>query len=536
MARLPEPFLRQISNHFRSDLLLPKTSPLHELALHSQWMQGTRFRWLYDELRSAIVAGTLGAGARLPSTRSLAKQHGVGRGTVVAVFEQLVEEGYIQSDVGRGSFVRGGFSNDSPRSPSDSLAPRNGAALPGASHRGRLIATHPFPPIWTNRAAPVFRLGVPALDAFPVKQWSRVAARRLRRLDPSLLSCADALGWRPLRMEIAMQLGASRWIKCSADEVVITSGTQHSLDLIARVLLDPGDRVWMEDPGYPGATALFLSMGAEVIGIPVDDSGLDCDAGTQQDLGPPRRPARLAYVTPGCQFPLGVSLSLPRRQQLLDWARRTGAWIVEDDYDGEFRFSGRPLAALRSGDTSDCVIYVNSFNKSLFPTLPLGYLVVPGRLIDAFAAARSVVDPQTRALDQAILCDFICSGHMARHLRRMRDICAERIDLLARRVRLELSGIMTLSPLHVGLHALGWLAQGSDDVAAARFAAQHEVDSVALSSLTIGRSLPPALVLGVASGDAQAIRRGVSRLASALRELAAVRRKREWPLLGPTCR
>ena len=492
---------------------MPKTAPLHELALRAPETDGTRFRWLYDELRSAIVAGTLAVGARLPSTRSMSRQHGLGRGTVVAVFEQLVAEGYLESLVGNGTFVSAG--HEAPQKSNTKLSPaRDERSRAVVSSRGRLITKHPFPRIFTSRTAPVFRLGQPALDAFPVKLWSRIAARRLRRLSPSLLAYVDSRGWRPLRTELAAHLGSARGIKCSADEIVITSGTQQSLDLIARVVLDPGDRVWMEDPGYPAATALFRSVGAEVVGVPVDDAGLDCNAARRHG-----RAAKLAYVTPGCQFPLGVTLSLQRRQQLLQWARRTNAWIIEDDYDGEFRFAGRPLAALRSLDASGCVIYVNSFNKSLFPTLRLGFLLVPPCLIDAVLAARSALDPYTQAVDQAILCDFIAGGHMARHLRRMRDICAERIELLARRVQLELEGVMTmtLAPSHLGLHAVGWLAEGSDDVEAAKLAAAQDVDSVALSKFAIARTLPPALVLGTAVGDAQAIRRGVTRLAAALR-------------------
>lgn len=490
-------------------LSMPKTAPLHEIALPTPAAQATRFRWLYDELRSAIVAGTLVAGARLPSTRSVARQHGIGRGTVVAVFEQLVAEGYLESIVGSGTFVSAMC--EVARDPGPKRgASREERSRAGLSSRGRLIAKNPFPPLFTSRTAPVFRLGQPAVDAFPARLWSRIAARRLRRLDPALLAYMDPRGWRPLRAEIAAHLGAARGIKCAPEEIIITSGTQQSLDLIARVVLDPGDRVLMEDPGYPAATALFRAAGAEVVGVPVDEAGL---------TGEPRLPVKLAYVTPGCQFPLGVTLSLPRRQRLLEWARRANAWVIEDDYDGEFRFSGRPLAALRSLDTSGCVIYMNSFNKSVFPTLRLGFVLVPAPLHAAVLAARTALDRHPPALDQAILCDFISGGHLSRHLRRMREVCAERIDLLSRRVAAELDGMMTLAPTHLGLHAVGWLPEEWSDEEAARLAAEHEVDSVALSRFAIARSVPPALVLGVAVGDAQAIRRGVTRMATALRKL-----------------
>jgi GntR family transcriptional regulator / MocR family aminotransferase len=317
-----------------------------------------------------------------------------------------------------------------------------------------------------------------------------------------------------LRAAIASYVGLTRGIKCSANEVVVTSGTQQSLDLISRLLLDRCDRVWVEDPGYAAAPALLRAVGAEVVGVPVDAEGIQWST-----AGKRHRSARMAYVTPGCQFPLGVTMSLPRRRALLDWAHRENAWIFEDDYDGAFRFSGRPLAALRSLDSGGHVIYSNTFNKVLFPSLRLAFLIVPSRLVDAVVAAKSVLERFPPVLDQAILCDFIVEGHLGQHMRRMRDLYASRLDCLIRSARTGLSGLLEISPLRGGLQVVGWLPPGVSDVEAWQVAGKHGVDSCPLSLLAIERTLRGGLVLGVASAGDRAIRRGVERLGQALREL-----------------
>ncbi len=343
--------------------------------------------------------------------------------------------------------------------------------------------------------------------------WGRLAARRLRRA-PELLSHGETLGFRPLREAIAGYVGLTRGVKCSAEQVLITTGTQQSLDLIARLVLDPGERVWMEDPGYPAVASLLRALGAHVVGVPVDEEGIDCDAGRRR-----ARQARLAYVTPGCQFPLSGTMSLARRWSLLRWAQDEGAWVFEDDYDSQLRFSGRPLAALQSLDAGGCVIYSNSFNKMLFSSLRLGFLVLPPRLVEPVAAARSIIDRFPSVLEQATLCDFIAEGHMDQHMRRMRELYAARFEALIRAAQRELEGLMELAPIHAGLQTVGWLAAGIEEGEACRRAAEHGIDSVALSRLTIERTMPPGLVLGVGSADVRAVRRGVRQLARVLREL-----------------
>lgn len=490
---------------------MTRNAPSSDLPLAARGTDTTLFRWLYDEIRMSIVAGRLRPGTRLPSSRSIARQQNVARGTVVAAFEQLAAEGYIECVVGSGTFVK-------PASPEALLeakplrAPnRTDAPKAGLSARGRRLVEQGFPKLTANRSATAFRLDLPALDVFPIKTWSRIAARRLRHARSELLGHSHPLGYGPLREAIASYVGLTRGIKCSASEVVITSGTQQSLDLVARLLLDPGDRVWVEDPGYAAVPALLRAVGADVVGVPVDAEGIQWSTGRKH-----HRSARMAYVTPGCQFPLGVTMSLPRRRALLDWAHRENAWIFEDDYDGAFRFSGRPLAALRSLDSGGHVIYSNTFNKVLFPSLRLAFLVVPPQLVDAVTAAKSVLERFPAVLDQAVLCDFIVEGHLGQHMRRMRDLYASRLDCLVRTARTGLSGLLELSPLRGGLQIVGWLPSGMNDVQAWRAAGEHGVDSCPMSLLSVERTLPGGLVLGVAAAGDQVIRRAVERLRQAL--------------------
>lgn len=476
----------------------------------------TRFRWFYEEIRTAILESRLSPGSRLPSTRALAREYGVARGTVVAAFDQLAIEGYLDGSVGSGTYVRQTLP-DSLIKPSARRTQAAGGAGRGVlSARGRRLTEQPFPKLSSNRSVETFRLDLPALNAFPIETWSRLAARHLRGGAPELLAHGEALGFRPLRAVIAAHICAARGMRCTAEEVIITSGTQQSLDLVARLLLDPGDRVWMEDPGYTAVASLLRAHGAQVIGVPVDEAGIDCHAGRRQC-----RLARLAYVTPACQFPLGVTMSLERRLSLLQWASESDAWIFEDDYDGQLQFEGRPLAALRSLDRRGRVIYSNSFNKMLFPSLRIGFLVLPPPLVEAARAARSITQRFDSVLEQAILAEFIAAGHMEQHMRRMRELYTARRAALIEGAGRELGELMELSDLKAGLQIVGWLAPGIDEADAWLRAGAHGIDSAALSSLSIERRMPPALVLGFAGADVPAIRRGIERLGRVLRELAS---------------
>ena len=394
------------------------------------------YRWLYEELRARILAGQLRPGMRLPATRDLAVQYGLSRPTIVTAFEQLRSEGYVEGRVGSGTYVSQTLPDEllqAPRAGSAGKKRRRRIALSAYAQRlrksPREVARNTLRGQRSGHrgsAAPrAFRAGQPALDAFPANLWAQVATRRLRRVSTNLLAGGEALGYRPLRDAVAEYLSTSRGVNCSAEQVLIISGVQEALDRAAHLLLDPGDTVWMEEPGYPRAASSFSAVGAKICPVPVDAEGLDLEAGRRR--GP--RP-RLVYVTPAHQFPLGVTMSLRRRLSLLEWARKSGTVIFEDDYDSEYRYSGRPVPALQGLDRAGVVIYAGSFTDALFPALRLGYLVAPPDMVDIFGAAGSVSTHHPPLIDQAILCDFIVEGHFARHVRRMRELYAERLGVL----------------------------------------------------------------------------------------------------------
>jgi GntR family transcriptional regulator/MocR family aminotransferase len=470
-----------------------------------------RYRQLYDTIRDAILAGRLRPGARLPSTRALAQQVRASRNTVLAAFEQLAAEGYLSGRVGAGTTVAATvpetLSRVRPEPAAAGGGPRRRAAL---SRRGALLlqSRPALPPATGPRP---FRPGLPAFDAFPFELWARLVARRWRRAPRQLLDYGDPAGYRPLREAIAAYLGEARAVRCEAGQVIVVTGSQQGIDLAARVLLDPGDGVWMEDPGYPGARHALAAAGLRITPVPLDAEGIDVRAGAA------RAPAaRLVYVTPSHQYPLGVTMSLARRLALLDWADRARAWVLEDDYDSEYRYAGRPLAALQGLDAAGRVIYLGTFSKVLFPALRLGYLVVPPDLVDGFTAARALTDRHSPSVTQAVLADFIADGHFARHIRRTRALYAERQAVLVEAAAAGLAGRLRVPPSEAGMHLVGWLPPGADDRAASAAAAAGGVDAPPLAAFRARGRGPGGLLLGYAGLDAGQIRDGVRRLAAAL--------------------
>ncbi|MEW5979106.1 MAG: PLP-dependent aminotransferase family protein [Acidobacteriota bacterium] len=469
------------------------------------------WRWLYTALRAAILDGRLKPGTRLPSTRSLAKQYGLSRGTVSTAFDQLHSEGYTQTEVGAGTFVALELPDVSMTARRlgrvhQPLRPTSGLSK-GA--KKMIEGVRPLPA--SRSLGKAFRTHEPAIDLFPVNLWARVAGRVLRRSPRSLYGQGDAGGYRPLRKAIAEYLGASRGVHCDAGQILITSGSQQGLDLVARIFLDPGDRVWIEDPCYPGARFALRATGARLIPVPVDQQGLN--VGTARKLAPH---ARMAYVTPANQFPLGVTMSLERRLSLLDWAASHHALIIEDDYDAEYRYLGPPVAALQSLDRSGCVLYIGTFTKLLFNALRLGFLVVPERFVQAFEAARTFIDRHAPTLDQAILAEFILEGYFGHHVRRMRRTYAERLSQLEEAAREHLGGLMDVTHATAGMRTIGWLKTASSDTAVAARARSLGLELSALSSFTTRHSHPPALVLGFAGCGGSELRRGVRVLAAVL--------------------
>jgi GntR family transcriptional regulator/MocR family aminotransferase len=474
------------------------------LSLPAPPARGELYRWLYGELRAAILDGRLQPGSRLPATRDLASAYNLSRSTIVTAFQQLKSEGYVEGRPGSGTYV----SQVLPEQLLVVYGPRRQKRLP---HRRIGLSAYALrlQPFRGTPMRPIhaFRPNQPALDLFPTDLWAQVAARRLRRVSANLLAGGEALGYRPLREAVAAYLNSSRGVKCSAEQLLILSGAQEALDRTARILVNAGEPVWMEEPGYPGADVVFRAIGARIRRVPVDSEGLDFELDRDNWHAP-----RLVYVTPGHQFPLGVTMSLRRRLALIEWARRLGIMIFEDDYDSEYRYSGRPIPAMQGLDPSGVVIFAGSFSAVLFPALRLGYLVVPEEMVDVFAAAQSVSTHHPPMLEQAVLCDFITEGHFARHIRRMREIYAERLQVLLESAEEKLGDAVEISSVEAGLQTVGWLRRGLRAQRVAELAAKRDVEVVPLDVYASGRSRREGLVLGFAAVDPRELRRGVDEL------------------------
>lgn len=465
-------------------------------------------RWLADAIRAEILEGRLAPGARIPSTRDLARQYGLARGTVVRAFEQLRAEGYLAGVVGAGTRVSDVLPEEllTVQHPPRSRASPSHRVLTSLSRFARRVA--PFGG-YEPRPMRAFRANLPALDLFPTTLWAQVAARRMRRASTTLLLGTEPLGYLPLRQAVAEYLRMARGVRCEVGQVVILSGAQEALDLVARLTLDPRDRVAFEDPGYVGASRAFEAAGATLVHVPIDDEGMTVG-------GARWRGVRLAYCTPAHQYPLGTSMSLSRRLSLLEWARTSGGWVFEDDYDAEYRYVGRPIPALQGLDRHGVVLFAGTFGKVLFPSLRLGYLVVPEAIVDTVAAAKSVTTRHASLLDQAILADFLAEGHFGRHVRRMREIYAGRLRVLLEEAKERLDGLLELSDVEAGLQTVGWLAGGISGVAAEEAAAERGVEVTALSRFAWRGLSREGLQLGFAAVDEVEIRRGVRELAAAL--------------------
>jgi GntR family transcriptional regulator / MocR family aminotransferase len=469
-------------------------------------------RQLYEGLRGTILAGRLRAGTRLPATRVLAHELRVSRNTVLNAFEQLLAEGYVVGKSGSGTYVSHVLPDDLLQVPLSSVAQPPAPAYRRLSQRGALLAATPVSVARDQGQPRAFRPGLPAFDTFPFDVWTRLVARHWKQPPPELLSYGDPAGYRPLRAAIAAYLHAARGVQCTTDQVIVVAGSQQGLDLTARVLLDPGDRVWIEDPGYVGARGALRSAGAQLVPVPLDQDGLRVAVGVE--LCPD---ARMAYVTPSHQFPLGVTMSLSRRLALLDWARRADAWLLEDDYDSEYRYTGRPLPALQGLDSDARTIYLGTFSKVLFPSLRLGYLVVPADLAEAFVAARALADRHPPSIEQAALTDFIVEGHFARHIRRTRALYGERQAALLAAANHELAGLIELRAAEAGMHLVGWLPYGVSDTHSSQRAARAGVDAPALSAYALEPLERGGLLLGYAAVEQAEIWQGVQRLGKALR-------------------
>lgn len=468
---------------------------------------------LYDWFRKAILDGRLRPGQRVPSTRSLAADLGISRAPVLGAFEQLHAEGYLQTTVGAGTHIASSLPEDRSRFPLERAAGQGHRRPRRVARSATALIPKQSEPWFQQTGA--FRVSFPALDHYPFRLWSTLLARHSRRPRLETTGYGDPMGYAPLRATIAEYLGAFRAVRCTPEQIMIVGGSQQGLQVASHALLEPGDPVWVEEPGYPGARQVLISAGIERVPVPVDEEGLDVQEGMRR-----RRDVRAAYITPSHQYPLGYTMSAARRVLLLDWASRNGAWILEDDYDSEYRFGGRPIASLQGLDTDARVIYIGTFSKVLFPALRMGYVVVPRDLIPAFRAAREAMDIFPPGLMQAVLTDFIAEGHFARHTRRMKVLYAERRRVLVNAITRYVGDSLGVVGEEAGMHLVGLLPAGVDDLAISKRAAEAGIAAMPLSSCCLKRPRRGGLVLGYANSGPEELRNGVRKLAEILQTVS----------------
>ncbi|WGG50980.1 PLP-dependent aminotransferase family protein [Rugamonas sp. DEMB1] len=459
-------------------------------------------RRLYEAAKAAIHQQQLGAGNKLPSSRDLARDLGIARNTVIAAFEQLAAEGYVTSALGSGTYVADlqahsasmrGVGSAQQSANTAALATAKGGASAPLSRRGEELTAFAAGPRYEIQP---FAPGDADFSSFPFKLWQRLQNRIWREARADLLDYGQSGGYLPLRQAITEYLRISRSVKVSVEQVMITAGTQQSLDLCAQLLADVGDTAWVEDPCYWGARRVFQARDLTLHPITVDSDGMALD---EDELA---TSPRLIYVTPSHQYPTGAVMSLARRRELLDVAVRKNAWILEDDYDSEFRYTGRPLAALQGLDTDDRVLYMGTFSKVLYPGIKVGYLVVPPALIAPFKSALYDLQRPGQLMVQAALADFIALGHFTTHIRKIRQTYGARRELLRRtlvaQLGPQLSQSVTISSEESGLHLVVELPDRVDDVALEKLAAESGIQVKALSTYYLAPPVRRGLLVGYA--------------------------------------
>lgn len=485
----------------------------------SEWLQqhflptgdGPAYQRLYSLISRAILEGRMEAGGRLPSTRDLAADLSIARNTVLQVYDQLTEEGYVHAGVGRGTYVQ-----DISQDVIEDLAgsgPKNGQASPGAerylSRRGSALMGQLG---FSNRQSGAFMPGIPDVREFPLKTWARIQNRQWREGPWDLMRYAPAGGYGPLRQALSDYLASVRSVSSTAAQVVMTTGIHQAVDVTIRLLCDPGDTVWIEEPAYWGVRNLLISAGLKVKPMPVDDEGLWL--GEAEHAAPPR----LIVVAPSHQYPLGMVMSLARRRMLLDYARQNGCWILEDDYDSEFRYGSRPLPSLQGMDESGCVLYAGSFSKTLCPGLRVGFLVVPEALAGAFANAVAELYREGNMMTHAVLAEFIREDHLGSHIRRVRRRYAERRTCLIEEIRRHFGDGLDIVGDDAGLHLILALPDGVDDLMVERDALQQGVVTRPLSTYYMDRARArPGLLLGYAGAVPEEIPPAFDALARVIR-------------------
>jgi len=467
-------------------------------------------RQIYDAIRAMILDRTLESGQQIPSTRALADELGISRIPVLNAYAQLLAEGYIESRHGAGTFVKSSLSDQFP-----SVRPAARTVLdhPGNEAISRLARLLPVQPTPWFPSSGAFSVGQIAYDHFPFRVWSDLVARHARKVRAGTMNYSDPMGSKEFREAIAVYLRTARAVRCDASQIMIVNGSQHALDLSARVLLDPDIPVWVEEPGYELLRHALVLSGCRLVPVPVDGEGLDVAAGMSLC-----RTARAAFVTPSHHYPLGATMSAARRLQLLEWAHRNNAWIVEDDYDSEYRYESMPVASLQGLDPGLRVIYIGTFSKTLFPSLRLGYIVIPPALVARFLAVRRANDLFPSRLYQAALADFIEAGHFTRHVRKTRQLYAERRNALAQALRKEFGSEIEILGAEAGMHLVVTIQPGHSDQKIAARAAQDGLWLWPLSTAYTGSSARQGFILGFGGTKAADMLHQVRRLRKAIGE------------------
>jgi GntR family transcriptional regulator / MocR family aminotransferase len=470
------------------------------------------YQQIYAALRQKILTGQLAPRQRLPSTRALAQSLGVSRATVTQSYDQLLSEGYLQTVVGSGTYVGDQLPETLLHAPGAEPVPSESFPSPALSAYGQRLADLVAGPSLEPNTPISFRYGRPALDQVPLGIWRQLLSRHCRRAD-WLDYATDPMGYGPLRCAIATYLTQSRAVQCHPDQILITNGTQQALSLATQLLVSPGDTVALEEPSYLSARRIFASQGANLHPIPVDGEGLDVDS-----LAQATGPIRLVYVTPSHQFPTGAVLSLPRRLALLAWAQRQGALILEDDYDSEYRYGGRPIPALQGLGSGQSVLYLGTFSKVLFPSLRIGYMVLPPALVTIFSRAKWLADRQVPTLEQAVLADFIAEGHLERHIRRMRSLYDRQRQAMVTALQTHFGPRATILGENAGLHMMVRFQTKMPDAELIDRAARVGVGLISAAPQYLGESPGHEFIFSFTELDEAAIVKGIEKLASILGE------------------
>ena len=465
---------------------------------------------IYDAFRDMIVSGSLGASQQIPSTRALASELKISRIPVLTAYAQLLAEGYFEARVGAGTFVCASLPeqltfNETRASQSNQV--RSGSR-PVAKRASLWPPYESF--AWARNMGP-FSASQAAYDHFPFQIWSNLIMRHCRNPHSSALHYGSPLGLEALRDAVCTYLRTARAVKCDPQQVMIVCGSQQALEISTRVLLDPGDAAWLEEPGYWLARNVLTASGCKVIPVPVDAEGLNVSAGMKLN-----RKARVAYVTPSHQYPLGVTMSASRRFQLLDWAQSSGSWIIEDDYDSEYRYENMPIASLQGLDHNSRVIYIGTFSKTVFPSLRLGYVVIPLDLVERFTMVRQAMDVSPSHLYQAVLNDFMREGHFARHIRRMRILYGERRTALVETIVGEFGSALEVLGAQAGMHLVATLPGAFRDREIAASGARKRLWLWPLSPSYISKTPRQGLILGFGNTRPEEMPHAVRQLKSVL--------------------